>query len=296
MNSWKLFAAAGIIAISADKGQLALEQKEVLTLGYDTSTVEITSSENVPFDIALLEELVEGKDIIPGFPEQGAMCAKTMRALVNTLLGETYFAQNRFLSKVEYKLQGKETLLADKAGVSGDSWEMFYRIQNAGGLLLYFTEEPIIEQKTSIDFVIQHAQIGDLIGFYYPDSKYNEIAHNAGPGFTHMGLVVGYAKNGEVNNQKVPLIAHLFHSDQYFDKRKESEAEYVRKELLSFVYGVDHNTIPAFRVDMITNLESSLIFQEYKIPQKKDNVRKEPEYRNGDPLLYVKAVLRPKYR
>lgn len=276
------------------KGQLLFEQKKIRTTGYSQEAVEIIIPKNVPFDQKTLEKLVAGEDIIPAFPEQGAMCAKTMRALTNTLLGDPYFTQNRFLSKIEYKLAGQETLPADTAGINGDAWEMFYHIQESEGQLLYFSTNPISESKEGIAYITEHARIGDIIGFYYPDSKYNNLARNAGPGFTHMSLVVGQIHNEETQ-QTIPLIAHLFHSDQYFPAKEETSIEYTRKEILSTIYNVEHNTLPAFRIEPITNLEKELIFEGYQQVPKEDSQRTEPEYKQGDQLLYVKALLRPKY-
>lgn len=80
-----------------------------------------------------------------------------------------------------------------------------------------------------------------------------------------------------------------------FPAKEETSIEYTRKEILSTIYNVEHNTLPAFRIEPITNLEKELIFEGYQQVPKEDSQRTEPEYKQGDQLLYVKALLRPKY-
>ncbi len=293
----KYVAVTGTLFFGMDKGGLALEGKKVLVAGYDPQIASISVGESGPFDQEKLEQLVRGEDIVPGFPEQGAMCSKTMRALTNTLLGEPYFEHHRLFSKLFYKGAGREELAADKAGIYGDAWHMYYNIQEAGGSLLYQTNNPREDVNKSVEKIIAEARIGDIIGFYYPDSQYNEVAKQAGAGFTHMGLVVGHAQ--EVNNeniQHIPIVAHLFHADQYYPTEELSLVEQKRKELLAKAYDVPLNTIPAFRVEPITAIQKDLVFQGYIDGQEPTYERKEIGYQTGDPLIYPKVVLRPNYR
>lgn len=277
--------SALILGFAADRTGLAIEGKDVLTAGYTSSDVVLPT--DTPFDEDALEAIVSGVDIIPGLPEQGAMCAKTMRAIANTIFGESYFKHHRLFSKAEYKLFGKKELAADAAGINGSAWKMYFNILEAGGELLYKTDNPMADVDISTEFVMDHAQIGDIIGFYYPDSQYNAVAQEAG--FTHMGIVVGETDNSD------PIIAHLFHSDQYFPAEEESGIEHMRKEFLSKLYGVEHNTIPAFRVETMSHIRDCLTFQGYVGDAPNMEGRTEPEYRTHDPLIYVRAVLRPNY-
>lgn len=292
----KYAAITGALLFGADKVGLALESKNVLVSGYDPQTAEISVEESGSFVQEKLEQLVHGEDIVPGFPEQGAMCSKTMRALVNTLLGEPYFKHHRLFSKLFYKTVGKEELAADKAGIHGDAWNMYYNIQEAGGSLLYKTDTPREDVNKSVEHIIEQVRIGDIIGFYYPDSQYNEVAKQAGAGFTHMGLVVGHVpeENNE-NMQSIPIVAHLFHADQYYPAEELSLVEQKRKELLARAYDVPLNTIPAFRVEPITAVQHELVFQGYAAGKEPTNQRTEIGYQVGDPLVYPKVVLRPNY-
>jgi hypothetical protein len=223
------------------------------------------------------------------------MCSKTMRALTNTLLGELYFEHHRLFSKAAYKALGRKELAADKAGIYGDAWHMYYNIQEAGGSLVYETNNPREEVNKSVAYIIEQARIGDIIGFYYPDSQYNEVAKQAGAGFTHMGLVVGYIEeNNNENMQSIPVVAHLFHADQYYPAEELSFVEQERKELLASAYNVPLNTIPAFRVEPITAIQTSLLFQGYVAGQEPAE-RKEKGYQQGDPLIYPKVLLKPNY-
>ena len=219
-----------------------------------------------------------------------------MRALTNTLLGESYFEHHRLFSKLFYKGVGREELAADKAGIYGDAWHMYYNIQEAGGSLLYKTDAPREEINNSVEKIIAEARIGDIIGFYYPDSQYNEVAKQAGAGFTHMGLVVGYVQEGDnKNTPDIPIVAHLFHADQYYPAEELSAVEQKRKEVLAAMYDVPINTIPAFRVEPITTIQSDLVFKGYTNGTEPTGERTEIGYQIGDPLIYPKVVLRPKY-
>ncbi len=282
-----------------DRIGLYIEHKDVLTSGYDTSNVMIAPDS--PFERSTLDQLIQGKDIIPGLPEQGAMCAKTMRALVNTLYGESFFKFHRLSSKTVYniagKITGKKTLEADAFGIYGDAWEMFQHIQEKGGQLLYFTGDPIGDKVQSNQVVMDQTKAGDIIGFYYPDSQFNTVAKQAGPGFTHMGLVIGHVKKEYASGSTidVPVIAHLFHSDMYFTARDESSFNRWRKHKLASLYKVPDSTIPALRVEAFDTIYDHLVFNGYVIPRSISQQRTEPEYMLGDQLLYVKAVLRPNY-
>ncbi len=111
-----------------------------------------------------------------------------------------------------------------------------------------------------------------------------------------MGLVVGHVqKENNGNMQSIPIVAHLFHADQYYPAEELSLVEQKRKELLARAYDVPLNTIPAFRIEPITVIQKSLVFQGYTAGQEPTYERKEEGYQFGDPLIYPKVVLRPDY-
>lgn len=268
-------------------GGLWMEGKDVEVQGYTQGKVVL--GDGHPFNRGKLEEILDGEDIIPGLPEQGAMCSKMIRALANTFLDEPFFEYHRLFSKIGYGLVGKKKMAGDEAGLYGDAWGMFSHIQKAGGEMLYHTDEPRGEREHANRFVQEHAKIGDILGFYYPDSKFNTVAREAGAGFTHMGMVVGFAQD------KDPIIAHLFHSDQYLEPREEGTIEHWRKDIVTDFHKVHHNTIPAMRVETLSYITEELLFNGYVTDVMKPQERTEKEYAIGDQLIYVKTLLRPDY-
>ena len=193
------------------------------------------------------------------------MCSKFVRAAANTLLGHWFFQHHRLHAKIRANLSGLTNLPADDYGIFGDAWQMYDNIQSKGGDLLYETAHPIEDNLISANNLASYTKIGDIIGFYYPDSKYNPVARKAGAGFTHMGIIVGF------DEMKEPIIAHFMHTDYYLKNE------------------------PVLRYETFSTMQKKLAFHGY---QKHLDFEKSPEeynYAEGDPLVYVKAILRPNY-
>lgn len=295
MNN-KIKALLGVVTagIVGYQSLLWIDQKELETFGYDPNQTEVIPPEDVPFHQDILQDLIEGKDIIPGLPEPGAVCAKSVRALSNTVLGEPYFTRPRHISKATYKITGQTEMIGDAAGINGDAWHMFYNIQNAGGELLYFSENPKQDSDIGFDFLQDEGQIGDIVGFYYPDSSFNEVASEAGAGFTHMGLVVGYDTS---DHKRDPIVAHMFHSDQYFEGEDPEFMTQVQRSLQARLYNVNPAIVPPFRIETVDFIRDELTFQGEVNSRNSDDFNKmgTGNYNFDEPLIYVAALLRPNY-
>lgn len=286
--------AALVLGVVGYNSLFWIDKKEVGIYGYDSEQTDITPPQNVPFNQDILEALVEGEDIIPGLPEPGAVCAKAVRVLANTALDEPYFTRPRHISKATYKITGQTELAGDSAGINGDAWHMFSNIQEAGGRLLYFSQNPKQDAEVGFDFLQDNAQIGDIVGFYYPDSGYNDIAKKAGPGFTHMGLVVGYDIDSD-DGSSDPIVAHLFHSDQYFAAEEIPLGDKIQKGIQAKLYGVTPAKVPAFRVETVNFIRNEFTYPGSKFMDEDQAENSDANYIVGDPLIYVAAVLRPNY-
>ncbi|MBI2666089.1 hypothetical protein HYX13_00595 [Candidatus Woesearchaeota archaeon] len=260
MISVPFLVAAGWIASDA-----LLLQKEEKAVYKGFTQMSFEDEKPSVFTDESLERIVRGEDIVPGLPEEGAMCSKFVRATANTLLGHWFFQHHRLHAKIKANAFGITTLPADEYGLSGDAWEMYGNIQNKGGKLMYETEHPVQDNLISANYLVSHAKIGDIIGFYYPDSKYNPQAKKQGAGFTHMGIVVGF------DEVKEPIIAHFMHTNYYFENE------------------------PVLRYETLSAMQEKLSFQGYQ--KELDFVKGEEEYKyqKGDSLVFVKAILRPRY-
>lgn len=219
------------------------------------------------FEQGRLEQIAMGEDVVPGLPEEGAMCAKHVRATANSLMGSEFFMHHRLTSKAVTNIFGIDNLPTDEFGFTGDAWDMYFNLQEKGGRVLYSTSNPVGDKAKSIDFLNNNAKIGDVVGFYYPDSQYNETARKAGAGFTHMGIIVGFEKSA----RRKPIISHMFHSQNYFENQ------------------------PTARYDTMDSIERTLAFRGYLKPLDFQKSSQEHQYMEGEPLFFVKAIVRPVY-
>lgn len=145
---------------------------------------------------------------------------------------------NKFAPEENYKYEGHNddtgcaefvthhfnniTGSADKAGVTGDAWTMLGNIVKKGGSYIYniYTDPRMQQARTSVKEMrnltnqilnekpldLKTLKIGDIVGLYNPGSSYQEQANKSGTTYnTHVGIVVGYDKDG------TPLIQHNLH-------------------------------------------------------------------------------------
>jgi hypothetical protein len=208
-----------------------------------------------------LQTLARGEELVPGMPLRD-ICARFVRAYVNTLAGDTTIREHHAISQRELQSQELVTVRANRWGVYGNAWELPRNIVRHHGSIIY-NASPAARTAANVrhwrheSAIREQARVGDIIGFYFPESLHLAEAARASAGFTHVGLVIGHMQARE------PVVAHLFDTDDAMQPAPP----------------IRHETI-------------SHIMQEWRyIPRNGD---KNP--RHDEPVITPIALMRPSYR